>query len=30
MSNAVSSRLGLVNNTGTDYDALFLKVSKIA
>ena len=26
MSNAVSSRLGLVNNTGTDYDALFLKV----
>ena len=26
MSNAVSSRLGLVNNTGTAYDALFLKV----
>ena len=30
MSNAVSSRLGLVNNTGTAYDALFLKVSEIA
>jgi len=26
MSNATSSRLGLVNNTGTAYDALFLKV----
>ena len=26
MSNANTSRLGLVNNTGTDYDALFLKV----
>ena len=26
MSNAVSSRLGLVNNSGTSYDALFLKV----
>ena len=30
MSNATSSRLGLVNNTGTSYDALFLKVNKIA
>ncbi len=26
MSNATVSRLGLVNNTGTDFDALFLKV----
>jgi len=26
MSNATASRLGLVNNTGTAYDALFLKV----
>ncbi len=26
MSNANTSRLGLVNNTGTAYDALFLKV----
>ena len=26
MSNATSSRLGLVNNSGTSYDALFLKV----
>ena len=26
MSNATASRLGLVNNTGTDYEALFLKV----
>ena len=26
MSNSVPSRLGLVNNTGTAYDALFLKV----
>jgi hypothetical protein len=26
MSNANTSRLGLVNNTGTSYDALFLKV----
>ena len=26
MSNATPSRLGLVNNTGTSYDALFLKV----
>ena len=26
MANATVSRLGLVNNTGTDFDALFLKV----
>ena len=26
MSNATPSRLGLVNNTGTAYDALFLRV----
>ena len=26
MTNATASRLGLVNNTGTDYQALFLKV----
>ena len=26
MSNATASRLGLVNNTGTAYEALFLKV----
>ena len=26
MAAATSSRLGLVNNTGTAYDALFLKV----
>ena len=26
MANFTSSRLGLVNNTGTGYDALFLKV----
>ena len=26
MSNATVSRLGLVDNTGTDFDALFLKV----
>ena len=26
MANATTSRLGLVNNTGTDFDALFLKV----
>ena len=26
MANATVSRLGLVNNTGTSYDALFLKV----
>ena len=30
MANATPSRLGLVNNTGTAYDALFLKVNKIA
>jgi len=26
MANATVSRLGLVNNTGTSFDALFLKV----
>ena len=26
MANATTSRLGLVNNTGTDFDALFLKI----
>jgi len=26
MANATTSRLGLVNNSGTDFDALFLKI----
>ena len=30
MAAATSSRLGLVNNSGTSYDALFLKVCKNA